>query len=112
MDCSKLNEIFNCDGPEWIEEVEYEPTSGSLFTEQEKIEKQLGYCKKWYKNQDPEKNKERNRKKMNNYREKNADKWREYQREYHKKYREKNSDKWREYQREYHKKYRLKTVSK
>ena len=86
MDCSLLNEAFNCNGPEWLEEVEYELITGSIFTEQERIENQRGYCKKWYHKQDPEKKKERNRKTMNRYREKNPDKWREYQREYHKKY--------------------------
>ena len=101
MDCSKLNETFNCDGPEWIEEVEYETTSGSLFTEKEKIERQKGYLKKWYKKQDPEKKKEWNRKKMNSFRKKNPEKWREYQREYHRKYREENREKIKQYLKEY-----------
>ena len=86
MDCSLLNEAFNCNGPECLEEVEYEIITGSQYTEQERIERQRRSCKKWYDNQDLEKCKERNREKMNRYREKNPDKWREYQREYHKKY--------------------------
>ncbi len=47
MDCSKLNEIFNCDGPDWLEEnEEYEILHHVTFRHTEETKQAISIAKK------------------------------------------------------------------